>query len=457
MKYTSSQRAKIMLCLCGACFVSSMTNSATAVSMPSIMATFQCAQTEVQALLTYYSMILGVMSACSAFLVNRFKTKKLFITCVTGFCITTAGMAFSTSIGMMLTFRILQAISAGSISTMALMIALQIFPEDQKGTGTGIIGMIMFASPALAPTITGFIIDAYGFRGVFLMLAVMLAVIDVLSIFFVINIERSSTELPKLDVVSVALYALGFAGFNFGMTNVSKYGIANLKSGGLLLIAVVLLIVFAVRNVKSEAPLLRLKLFASFKFTCCVFMACVIYLNLMLCEQMSQQYLQVIRGYSASKAGMIATAASILVVFVSLIGGKFYDKKGGKAFCIAGFLPMAVGIAGMTISGTWMPIALFALFYGIANLANGWLLQPMNAYLTEGLPAENVNHGVALSNSLRMIFGSVASNIIVSSASAFSGSGGLDVRGYTIAMAILTAIIIAALLVAVFGLKSAKE
>ena len=68
-----------------------------------------------------------------------------------------------------------------------------------------------------------------------------------------------------------------------------------------------------------------------------------------------------------------------------------------------------------------------------------------------------MNHGVALSNSLRMIFGSVASNIIVSSASAFSGSGGLDVRGYTIAMAILTAIIIAALLVAVFGLKSAKE
>lgn len=452
MEYTSKQRTKIMACLCIACFVSSMCNSAMSVSLPSIMTLFNAEQTQVQPLLTYYSMILGVMSACSAFLVNRFKTKNLFITCIAGFCIASAGIAISPNVSVMLVFRILQALSAGSISTMSLMVALRIFPEGRKGTGTGIIGTIMFASPALAPTICGFLIDTVGFRGIFVAVAIVLAIVLVMSLFFMVSIDRVG-ELPTLDVISLVLYAAGFACVNIGLPNIAKYGFGAVQTYGVLGAAVILLVIFAVRNVKSDKGLLRLRLFKSRKFTFCVYLACIIYLNMMLVEQMSQQYLQVIRGYSAKNAGLIATAASILVILIAFLGGKYYDKKGGKSFCVFGFLAMTAGTVGLIVAGTWMPIVLVAVCYGVSNLSNGWLLQPMNAYLSKDLPAEDVNQGVAIANSLRMIVASVLSNAIVSSASAFSGSNGLDLRGYTIAMCILGVLIAIGLLITLFGLK----
>ena len=136
-----------------ACFISSMTNSATSISLPNIIATLGTTQALAQNLISFYSICLGIVSACSAFLVNKFNTRPFFMTCVGLFCLASVGLTFSTNIWMALAFKILQGLAAGSLTPMATMVALAIYPADRKGFGTSIIGMVMFASPALAPTI----------------------------------------------------------------------------------------------------------------------------------------------------------------------------------------------------------------------------------------------------------------------------------------------------------------
>lgn len=435
-----------------ACFISSMTNSATSISLPNMIATLGTTQALAQNLISFYSICLGIVSACSAFLVNKFNTRPFFMTCVGLFCLASVGLTFSTNIWMALAFKILQGLAAGSLTPMATMVALAIYPADRKGFGTSIIGMVMFASPALAPTIAGILLDNFTFRGVFAFISIWSALVFVLAKFFLINVTKNGT-VPRPDVASVALYAVGFSAFNVGMTNLSLYGAGNIRSMGLLILAVVLLAVFVVRNLKGEQPLLHLSLLKSRKYAICVFLACVVYLNMMLIEQMSQQYLQVIRGFAATKAGILTTCASILVIVINPLAGKFYDKKGGKPLCLIGFLAMTVGIAGLMCAGAWMPIPLVILFYGIGNLANGWMLFPLSAYSTAGLPGDKVNHGVAIPNSFRLMFGAVMGNVIVQVAARCSAGDMIDLHGFTLAMTILLVIIVIALLLVLFGLK----
>jgi len=85
----------------------------------------------------------------------------------------------------------------------------------------GLVAMVFSAAPALGPTISGFIIDHFGWRWLFL-LTVPLMLVAVLLVLRYLKVTLVEITRPRIDLLSVVLSVLGFGGLVYGGSTFSE-------------------------------------------------------------------------------------------------------------------------------------------------------------------------------------------------------------------------------------------
>lgn len=78
----------------------------------------------------------------------------------------------------------MQAIAAGSMIPLIQNVVLALYPEKNRGTVIGMIGLVVAFGPALGPTLSGWIIDHLGLAWLFgvlipLTLVLMMALVQI--------------------------------------------------------------------------------------------------------------------------------------------------------------------------------------------------------------------------------------------------------------------------------------
>ena len=135
--------------------------------------------------------------------------------------------------------------------------------------------MAATVSSVVGPTYAGLMIDAFGWQGVFASLFIIGAIIIVSGIVFMKNI--TDKEDAELNVFYVMLSSCGFAAFLIGVSNISG-GFFRITSGGLVFVGLVLLSAFSVLQLKSEKPMLNLRIFKYPTFRISVILSLCLYL-----------------------------------------------------------------------------------------------------------------------------------------------------------------------------------
>lgn len=113
----------------------------------------------IQWLSTGFMLINGVLVPITAFLRKRFTTKQLFISSMFFLLIGSVICACAINFGRLLTGRMIQAIGAGIIMPLMMTVILYLYPSEKRGSIMGTIGFAMIFAPAIAPTLSGFIIE----------------------------------------------------------------------------------------------------------------------------------------------------------------------------------------------------------------------------------------------------------------------------------------------------------
>jgi MFS family permease len=81
----------------------------------------------------------------------------------------------------------------------------------------GTIGFAMIFAPAIAPTLSGFIIEYVSWRWLFIGLAPFILIVIVLAFKYLLNVAEPS--IAKLDIASVILSSIGFGCILFGFSS----------------------------------------------------------------------------------------------------------------------------------------------------------------------------------------------------------------------------------------------
>ena len=404
------QRTGILITLLTAQFITTMSTSVTGNMIPNFMEYFGVTSNLAQWVTSGATLISGIAISITAFLIKRMSNKLYFLTAMAAFTVGSLGAFLSPSFSVLLVSRLFQAVGCGMLMPLAQIILLKLYPKEKHGTIMAAYSMSSMLSTVVGPTYAGLMMDAFGWQGVFASLFVLGILIILGGIIFMKNIIDK--EEAELNIPYITISSLGFASFLIGISNISS-GLFLLKSGGLILLGILLLTVFSVLQLKSEAPMLNLRLFKYRSFRIAVIMSLFLYLIAMGNGMILPIFSKTIRGFSDTSYGLATIVGSALSVVTTFTAGKLYDKVGKKPMFIAGPLFYAVfSLMGMLFSDN-TPIVYIAIVFAIQTNSMAMLNSPVTTMALSGLEGKERVDGSAIFNTLRQISSSFASTLSV--------------------------------------------
>ena len=192
----SGKNTLIIAVMISGVFLAVLNQTVLSPALPSIMEDLNITANEGQWLTTAFMLVNGIMIPITAYFINRFTTRQIFLSSMILFTAGTAVAGFASNFTILLIARILQAMAAGVLMPMIQTVMLLLFPREKRGTAMGTIGIVIAFAPAVGPSLAGWVVDSWGWNSVFLMIAPMAFIIVVLSFFLLKNVgETTPTKL----------------------------------------------------------------------------------------------------------------------------------------------------------------------------------------------------------------------------------------------------------------------
>lgn len=392
-------------------FVTILNQTLLGTALPPIMKDLQLSESTVQWLQSVFMLVNGIMIPVTAFLIDKFTTRKLFLTAMTLFAIGTFIAAIAPNFSLLLIGRIFQASGAGIMMPLMQTILFLIFPVHRRGTAMGIFGLVIAFAPAIGPSLSGFLVDQFTWRSVFYVI-LPIAVIDIIAAYFLL---RNVTELknPRLDILSVILSTLGFGGLLYGFSTVGEAGWLSLQAMGPTVIGAIALYFFITRQLKLEEPLLEFRVFKHATFTLATALGMLVFAAMIGTNIILPLYMQNMIGFSALESGLVLLPGAIIMGISNPITGYLFDRFGGKWLARIGLLLLTLTTFAFTNLSETTSFTYLATMNGLRMISIAMVMMPMTTLALNQLPNDLIPHGTAMNNTFRQVAGSIGTAVLV--------------------------------------------
>src|SRR5699024_8531281 len=135
-------------------------------ALPVIMVDLDLSESTVQWLQSIFMLVNGIMIPVTAFLIQRFSTRKLFMTAICLFAFGTGLAAIAPSFTSLLLGRIFRGSGAGIMMPLLQTSMFLMFPVNRRGTAMGIFAHVSAFAPAIGPTLSGYSVESFHWRSV---------------------------------------------------------------------------------------------------------------------------------------------------------------------------------------------------------------------------------------------------------------------------------------------------
>ncbi len=408
---TKRSRNMIFTVLMISSIIGALLQTSLTTALPVIMNDLNITAATAQWLTSAYSLAMGIMVPVTPFLLNRFKTKNLFLTGMGMYFLGLLLCATAYAFPILLAGRIIQAFGNGILLSMTQVIILTIFPLEKRGSAMGIYGLAIGAAPVLAPTITGLVIDIMDWHIIFWFALVMVAGDIILACFSMKNVLKN--EKQSFDSLSLLLSALGYSGLVFGFGNLGTYSFFSLSVALPLLLGILMLVLFSLRQLRLEEPLLELRTFKNREFRLSIILSMLLYGVMMGGSTLFPIYIQIVHGLSATMSGLIMMPGSLAMAVISPFAGRIYDKFGMKILAVAGSAFMVFSCIAISFVQPSTSVVYLTIMYVARLIAISCIMMPIVTWGMSTMDEKLTSHGTALLSSLRTIAGAVGSAVFV--------------------------------------------
>ena len=392
------------------CTVLNQTLLATA--FPTLMKEFDISASTVQWLTTGFLLVNGIMIPISAWLINSFSSKKLYLSAMGTFLIGTTICFIAQNFPVLLAGRLIQAVGVGLSMPLLQNIMLTIFPPEKRGSAMGMAGIVIGLAPALGPTLSGWIIDHYSWRDLFGMVIPIVILVLVLAVFFM----KSVIELthPKIDAISAILSTIGFGSLLYGFSSVGDKGWLSKEVLGFLIVGIIFIVLFSKRQLNIEHPFLELRVFKSKIFTIAAILAGVTNMAMIGAEMVLPLYIQNIRGESAFHSGLMLLPGALVMGLMMPITGAIFDKHGARKLAITGMFILTSATLPFAFLTSKTSVIVIVVLYAIRMFGISMVMMPVTTSGMNALPAQLISHGTAVNNTFRQVASSIGTAILIS-------------------------------------------
>jgi EmrB/QacA subfamily drug resistance transporter len=288
------------------------------------------------------------------------------------------GSALAGAAGSMLAlvlFRAVQGLGAGGLIVTAMAVIADLVEPRQRAKYMGLIGGVFAVASVAGPLLGGLLVDHASWRWVFYVnLPVGLAALAVIAV----RVPwRAPSQRLALDLAGAALLSLAAAGIVLVTAwGGGRYAWDSATILGLGAGAVIALAAFVARERRAADPVLPLGLFASRAFSVANAIGFLVGLAMFGAVTFLPLYLQVVRGASATEAGLRLLPFVVGSLLASALSGRVLSRAGGeKAFPVAGSTLMVAGMYALSRLGVDTPFAVIVVDMLVIGVGIGLVMQ----------------------------------------------------------------------------------
>lgn len=392
-------------------FIAFLNNTLLNIALPTIMDEFSVKPSQVQWLTTGYMLVNGILIPASAFFVTKFTNRRLFITAMTLFSLGTLLAVITPNFSLLIAARMIQASGSAMMMPLLMNIMLAAFPIEKRGTAMGVFGLVMFTAPAIGPTLSGWIIEHYSWRTLF---GIVLPFAVFTLIYAIIKLRNITPNRDvSLDIFSLVLSSIGFGGLLYGFSSAGDKGWSSVEVYGTIIIGAIALILFIVRQLKMDDPMLDFKIYKYPMFALSSAISIVLSVAMFSAMILTPLYVQSVRGISPFDAGILMLPGAIVMGLMSPITGRLFDRFGARGMAILGLSITIITTFYLSKLGMDSGYYYIMMLYTVRMFGISMVMMPVMTNGLNQLPMVSNPHGTAMNNTLQQVSGAIGSAVLL--------------------------------------------
>jgi EmrB/QacA subfamily drug resistance transporter len=322
-----------------------------AVANPAIQSHTHASLADIQWVSNAYLLSLAVSLITVGKIGDRFGHKKVFMIGAVGFAGVSAAIGLSGtiagSIGMVIAFRALQGIFGAMLQPTALALLRETFPVEKLNTAIGIWGAVIGASTAAGPIVGGLLVQHINWESCFYV-NVPVGIVAVVMSVLVLRETPPSSAARSFDIPGIALLSVSLFALIWGLIKGDSYGWGSAKTIAFLGGAIVLGVLFVVRELRAKQPLLPLKLFRSVSLSAGTVLVLMMMFAMYGAMFFMTFYLENTHGMDPVEAGVHLLPMTAMLIVGSPVSGMLVGKIGPKIPMAVGMVLAAVALYGLS-------------------------------------------------------------------------------------------------------------
>lgn len=405
-------------------FMATMTASIVNVGLPPITAALHTDIPTAQWVVTGYMLVITSLLPLMGRLGDVLGRRRVYGYGFIGFTAGSLLCGLANSIGMLIGFRVLQAIGAAALMANAMAIVTGVFPQQERGKVLGMIGTMVALGSLSGPGLGGVLIELFDWHAIFYV-NIPVGFLGYAGVQLVLPVDKGLLE-EKIDYLGAALFTGGMVSFLLTLSYGTEWGWTSAKSLACIGFAGIMLVIFIWHERRIEYPMLELSIFRNWAFTAGNLAGWLSFMAMFSNSMLMPYFLHDILAFTPAQTGLIMSAFPLVMAIVAPLSGILSDKVGPVTLTTAGLGLMAVGLVLTAKLHLDSKLWLIMASQAIMGLGNGMFQSPNNSSVMSAVAPRQlgVASGVnALARNFGMVCGTALSVSILEYRRAASLSG----------------------------------
>ncbi len=397
-----------------ATFMNVLDVSIANVSIPALSGDLGVSISQGTWVITSFAVANAIAVPLTGFLTQRFGAVRVFVSSILLFVIASFLCGMSTSLGMLVFFRVIQGAVAGPMIPLSQSLLLSSYPKAKAGLALTIWSMTTLVAPVAGPLLGGWITDNISWPWIFY-INIPIGLLAAGVTWALYRKRETPTRQVPIDYVGLVLLIIGVGSLQIMLDKGNELDWFN--STEIIVLAIISVMTFCfflVWELTDDHPVVDLSLFRRRNFWSGtlslsvgygIFFGNVVLLPLWLQQDM---------GYTATLAGAVLAPVGLLAILLSPLVGKNIAKVDPRLFSTLAFGTFALILwmrSQFTTQTDFVTIMIPSLIQGIAMAA---FFVPLMTLIFSGLTPDKIPAASGLSNFVRIMAGGFGASIYTS-------------------------------------------
>jgi EmrB/QacA subfamily drug resistance transporter len=401
----------VLISLLLAAFVINLDTTIVNVALPTLVRELHASNSQLQWVVDAFNLVFAGSVLAAGSLSDRFGRKGMLLAGLSVFGLASVAGGLTDTPGALIAARAVMGVGAAMVFPATLSLLTNVFTERrERAMAIGLWGAVTGAAIALGPIVGGWLLELSDWRSIFFAMTPIAVVAGILVAAYVPT--SRDPRAPRADRAGFALSTATVTLLVYTIIEAPSHGWGSPWTLGGFALTAVSATAFMIRERRTDAPMLDVRLFSNPRFTAASAAVAISFFALSGFIFLVTQYFQFIKGWGPLSTGVRLLPVASFVAISSVLGARLAVRVGTK-------LVVGIGLIAMAAFYLWVATTSATTGYGtiaaqmvVLGTGMGLTSAPATEAIMGVVPRGKAGVGSAVNDATRLLGGTLGVAVI---------------------------------------------